>query len=139
MKINWFTENYIENRKLCEFLLEKAEIKYSFTREQFYEGCFELRKGKTDKDLLETHIKLLGELSLVGINASIAGAKIREALIDSHTKNQTNNINEAWLDFLFEFGYSLRIVYLVHKIKGLKLKNWAQIRLDKKTKNNYNR
>lgn len=79
-RINWFTENYIENKAQCEFLLEKGEIKYPLTKKYIYEGCYELRRGRTDKEALETHIKILGEMSQVGINASIAGAALREAM-----------------------------------------------------------
>lgn len=79
----FFTRNYIENEKQCEFLLEKAEINYLFTKEEFYQGCIELRKGRVGKDLLETYLELLGKMSLTGIQAYIAGIKLREALIES--------------------------------------------------------
>lgn len=83
MNIKWFPKNYIENESQCEFLLEKAEVKYAFTKEQFYEGCLELRKGRFEKDSLETHLDILGKMSLLGIRSSIAGVKIREAIIAS--------------------------------------------------------
>jgi len=79
--IDWFVENYIEDKKQCEFLLKQAERKYCFTKEQFYEGCKEFRLWRDEKDSLETHIKLLGEMSLIGIKAYIAGIKLREALL----------------------------------------------------------
>jgi hypothetical protein len=88
-KIDWFVENYIENKEQCEFLLEQAEKKYSFTKKQFYEGCYLLRLGRFDKDLLETHIKLLGEMSNVGIKAAIAGAKLREAFLESEKNTKS--------------------------------------------------
>jgi hypothetical protein len=86
-KIDWFVENYIENKDQCEFLLEQAEIRYSLTKKMIYEGCVEIRKNKTEKDLLENHIKLLGEMSNVGIKAAIAGAKLREAFLESENKH----------------------------------------------------
>ena len=82
--IDWFTENYFENKKQCEFLLKKAEIEYVYTIEQFYEACLELKKGSSEKDLLENHLKILGTMSFYGIKASIAGIKLREAIIDTY-------------------------------------------------------
>ncbi len=34
-KTEWFTDNYLENKEQCIFLLEKAEREYSFTTQQF--------------------------------------------------------------------------------------------------------
>ena len=83
MEIKWFTENYIEHESRCAFLLDTAEVQYAFTKEQLYEGCVELRKGRLEKESLETHLDLLGKMSLIGIKASIAGQKLREALLAS--------------------------------------------------------
>ena len=81
--IEWFTENYIETKEQCEFLLKQAERKYKFTKEQFYEGCKELRLFSLDKDLLETHLDLLGRMSNIGIHPRIAGIRLREALLNT--------------------------------------------------------
>ena len=81
--INWFAENYIEDDSRCLFLLKQAEDKYSFTMQDFYIGCFELRKIKTDKGSLQTHLLLLGNMGNVGINAHIAGVKLRDAFLET--------------------------------------------------------
>jgi len=81
--IDWFTDNYIENKEQCEFLLKQAEKKYPYTKEQIFEGCKELRLCRGGKDSLKTHIEILGKMGNVGINAAIAGIKLREALMDT--------------------------------------------------------
>lgn len=86
-RLNWFMNNYIESPKLISFLIEKGTKNYAFTPVQIYEGCIEFRKGRTEKDLLETHIDLLGKMVDIGINAHIAGVKLREALLDTAAFN----------------------------------------------------
>lgn len=81
--LKWFTENYIESPYQCAFLLREAEKKYLFTREQFYTGCFELRKMRVEKAGLKTHLELLGVMSNVGIHSNVAGIKLREAILQS--------------------------------------------------------
>ncbi len=83
MDLKWFDDNYIENIEQINFLLEQAEIKSLFTKEQLFEGCKELRLGRMNKDLLETHIRLLSAMGDVGIKSQIAGIKLREAFLDS--------------------------------------------------------
>ena len=43
-----------------------------------------------------------------------------------------SELKESWRDFLFEFGYSIGIIYLIERIKFLKLKHHYQIRLNDK-------
>ena len=43
-----------------------------------------------------------------------------------------DELTEAWRDFLFEFGYSIGVVWVMGKMKCRKLKPWAQERLDNK-------
>lgn len=81
--LKWFTENYIEDENQCVLLLEQAEKKYSFTIDQFYTGCFELRKSKFENESLKTHLQLLGVMSDVGIHSNVAGIKLREAILQS--------------------------------------------------------
>ena len=83
MNLEWFNENYIENKKLIEFLLEDAEKHHLITKEQIYNGCKEIKKVVTKKGLLDTHITLLVNMTDVGINAEIAGIKLREALFNT--------------------------------------------------------
>ena len=87
MNIDWFDENYIENIEQIEYLLDKMEKYHTITREQLLEGCKELRKIAKDKELLETHIRLFTNMCDVGINAYIAGVKLREALLDTQAYN----------------------------------------------------
>ena len=82
-QIDWFTNNYIENYEQIAFLIDKGVKKYSFSYHEIYDGCVEFRKGRNDKDLLETHINLIGKMTAMGIKASIAGVKLREALLES--------------------------------------------------------
>jgi len=79
--LDWFDENYIENRKECAKAIIKGTIDYQFTPEQLKEGCEELKKIIIYKGSIWTHIKLIGDLCNIGISASIAGEKIREAIL----------------------------------------------------------
>jgi hypothetical protein len=81
MDIKWITENYIESQDECIDWLLQFEKDGCYTKEQLLEGCKELRKSETEKSSIFTHLKLLHEMGKVGINASIAGEKIREALL----------------------------------------------------------
>ena len=45
------------------------------------------------------------------------------------------DLREACLDFAFEFGYMIGVIWIVNRIPQLKLKPWAQARLDKKLNN----
>lgn len=81
--IDWFVDNYIENKEQCEFLLEKYEIKYKYTKYQYLIGCNELIIPNSEKGLLEDHLYILGKMSMYGIKAKIAGIKLREAIDDS--------------------------------------------------------
>ena len=79
--LDWFDKNYIENREECARLVIKGTIDYPFTPEQLKEGCVELKKTMIQDESLFTHIKLIGDLCSIGVSASIAGEKIREALL----------------------------------------------------------
>ena len=87
MNLDWFNDNYLENSEQIDYLLDKIEKYHAITREQLLDGCKELRKISTDKELLETHIRLFTNMSDVGINAHIAGVKLREALLDTQAYN----------------------------------------------------
>ena len=79
--LKWFAANYRQTKIECARILLQAQKDYPFTIDDFKKGCVELRKiPLEDQDYLPTHIKLLGEMGNVGINASIAGEKLREAL-----------------------------------------------------------
>ena len=83
-KLQWFTQNYQQTKDECIKILTDAQKDYPFTLEQIQEGCIELRKiNIKEKDHLPTHVRLLGELGNVGIKASIAGEKLREAILKS--------------------------------------------------------
>ena len=83
MDIEWILKNYTEDKLDCEKLLFQASVDYSFTQEQFIDGCKELKRYTLEKVSLKQHLKILGEMSLIGIKSSIAGKKIREAIIES--------------------------------------------------------
>ena len=78
--LDWFDKNYIESRSECAKAVIKATIDYPFTVEELKEKCQELRKTELKNQSLSTHIKIIGDLCNYGVNASIAGEKIREAL-----------------------------------------------------------
>ena len=84
--MEWFKCNYIESENQCLVLLDKYERKYNITRQEFYQGCMELRNGRYEKELIETHLRILGEICNYGVKASIAGAKMREALIETYNE-----------------------------------------------------
>jgi len=43
-------------------------------------------------------------------------------------------LDKAWCDFLFEFGYMIGCIWMVNRIPWLKLKPHYQARLDAKLK-----
>jgi hypothetical protein len=81
--IEWLQNNYFESIDECKKLIYKATELYVFTQEQFIEGCKEIKKGEFEKRSLWPHLKILGEMSVYGIKANIAGKKFRESLIES--------------------------------------------------------
>ena len=46
-----------------------------------------------------------------------------------------NELTEAWRDLSFEFAYMIGSIWLINRIKYLKLKPWVVIRLKKKLNN----
>ncbi len=84
-------KNFIETHKQCEQLLLEAQIKYPFTIKNIYEGLQICIKNSIDKTSLFVCLKFLGDLSLVGVNAAIAGEKLREAFIEAHKQLQYRN------------------------------------------------
>ncbi len=79
--LDWFDENYIEPRDECASLVIKGTKDYPFTPEELKEGCKELNDTIIKDESLWTHIKLLGDLCDLGVSASIAGERIRNAMI----------------------------------------------------------
>ena len=79
--LNWFDENYIEDINECARIIIKATIDYPFTPKQLQEGCMGLKKTMAKDENLRTHIKLIGDLSNVGMSASIAAEQIREVIL----------------------------------------------------------
>jgi len=45
-----------------------------------------------------------------------------------------NEVEKAWRDLLFEFGYAYGVIWAIQRMKWLKLKPHYQIRLDAKLK-----
>ncbi len=45
-----------------------------------------------------------------------------------------NEFEKAWRDFVFEFGYSIGVIWIINRTVGLKLKPQYQSRLDDKLK-----
>ena len=79
--LDWSDDKYIDDREDCAKMIIKATIDYPFTPEQLREGCAELKKTMIQDESLSTHIKLLGDLCNIGVSASIAGEKLREAIL----------------------------------------------------------
>jgi hypothetical protein len=79
--INWFVENYIENKDQIISLLRNAEIHFPYMIDEIYAGCCELRLKSIEKDSLEDHLRKLGCLSLIGVRAVAAGKMLREGII----------------------------------------------------------
>ena len=73
-------KNYIENFEDAKQLLIKAEIMYPATIIDIYGALKEIIKVYDCKTSLTDHLKLIGDLTIVGVNASIAGKKLGEAL-----------------------------------------------------------
>ena len=42
---------------------------------------------------------------------------------------EENEVLKAWRDFLFEFGKTFGVLYIVKKLKFLKFKDWVQRRM----------
>lgn len=79
--LNWFDKNYTENRKECARLVIEGIRDYPIAPEQLKDGCTELKKTTIKDESLYTHIKLIGDLCNVGVSASVAGKKIRDAIL----------------------------------------------------------
>ena len=45
-----------------------------------------------------------------------------------------SELEKAWRDFLFEFGYSFGFIWVVNRLPWLRLKSQYQSRLDSKLK-----
>lgn len=87
--IDWFDNNYIEDRDECIGLVIDGTINYPFTPYQLIEGCKELRKYEREtgaEHSLASHIGIIGKLCNMGISASITGECIRKELIKRHKK-----------------------------------------------------
>ena len=78
--LDWFDENYIEDREECANIIIKAQRDYVFTAGKLKEGCIELKKTLIQHESLYTHIKLIGDLCNVGISAANAGALLRNVI-----------------------------------------------------------
>ena len=79
--MKWVLENYIESESECLFLLSEYEKTSAYTINEYIDALKELRKLGTSKDSIATHLRILRELSYIGIDARIAGKKIREAIV----------------------------------------------------------
>jgi hypothetical protein len=91
MDIEWVLENYIESESECLFWLNEYEKSGIYTKEEYIDGLKHLRHasiecGFIEKDLISTHLRILKELSNIGVNAEIAGKELRKAMesINSH-------------------------------------------------------
>ena len=87
-ELKWFAENYIESKEECKELLIKAQIDYPFTIAELKEGCMELQKTSISNPSLIPHIKLIGDLCSIGVQAEIAGESIRKAILKMKNKNE---------------------------------------------------
>ena len=76
--LDWFDDNYSESRDECAMLVLDAQRDYPITAKQLKNGCVELKKIMDES--LYVHIKLIGDLSNVGISSNIAVESIRKAL-----------------------------------------------------------
>lgn len=99
--LDWFLENYIEDEEQCAFLLNTLEKSCAYTIDELYEGCFELRKWKTEKDYLAVHLKILGDLSMLGNKAETAG-KVFAEIIKEIFNERDANFNGSLANFFSE-------------------------------------
>ena len=79
-------KHYIEPYEFAKDMLIKAEINYPMTIKTLFEGLQELIKAYDDKASLARHLKFIGDLTCVGVNAAIAGEKLREMLLAIYKK-----------------------------------------------------
>ena len=78
--ITWITRNFIESEEECIELLSEYEKKTSYTKDKIIETLKIIKSIDKDKVLLLGYLQLIYNLSTTGINASIAGEKLREVI-----------------------------------------------------------
>jgi len=79
-------EHYTEPYEHQLLMLIEAEIKYPCTIKQLFEGLQEFVKGCDTKTSLRGLLINIGHLMCVGVNAKIAGEKLRDVLLELEKK-----------------------------------------------------
>ena len=72
---------YIESQSQCIDTILQYEKDGCYDKKQLIQGCLELRKYETTRVSIATDLELLTSMSKIGVEATIAGQKIREAII----------------------------------------------------------
>jgi hypothetical protein len=76
----WLSENYIEGPIECRNWILSFELTTESTQDAYLEALRKLRSVSFEKCSIFTHLKMIADLSRVGLNASQAGERMREIL-----------------------------------------------------------
>lgn len=75
--IEWFDENYIEEKVTIFRILEEASIKHACTFKSLFEAFQMMKQACPEKTSLRREVKYFAKLADHGISASDAGKKLR--------------------------------------------------------------
>jgi hypothetical protein len=75
--IEWFDNNYIEERATILKILEESTIKHNLTIVSLFEGCQIMKQAYQKKTSLRGQVQYFAKLADYGINGSKAGEKLR--------------------------------------------------------------
>ena len=86
--IDWFNENYIEEKVTIFNLVEKACIEHACTPQSLHEACLIMNEYNSEKTSLRVHIQYFTKLADYGISGHNAGRQLRKYL------NRTDDVGK---------------------------------------------
>jgi len=75
--IEWFDENYIEEKITIFKILEEASIKHACNFESLFESCQMMKQAYPEKTSLRREVQYFAKLADHGISGYNAGKKLR--------------------------------------------------------------
>lgn len=88
--MDWFSENFKENKNECYHIIINATIRHSCTQEDIFEACKVLMMVPQEEVRLYDFIKAITKMRDLGINASEAGERLRDLLEGFETYKAKN-------------------------------------------------
>jgi len=122
--LDWFNDNFIENKEQIENLLEEMEKYHTISREQLLDGCKELNKFSNNKKSLKTYLKIFESMSDIGIGAQITGMKLREALLEAIANKIQNKKVQLSEEDSSNISFELATKRIRQAVEYAKYKAW---------------